>query len=247
MTTAAAPNVLLQFMDLYGPPVGREGPLRFVREVLGVVPDDWQEAALRKFGEGGHVQISVESCHGPGKSALMAWLGWIQACTRFPQKTAATAPASGQMDDVLIPEVKKWYRKLPQALRDCFDVKSDWIVLAANPDESFVTFRTAKPEQPEALAGIHCDDGWVLLLADEGSGVPEPIYESAMGSMSGHNVTTVVAGNPVRTTGFFFNTQHGDGATMWYRLHVAGEPGEHCGAVESDGQGRYVSGRVTAA
>ena len=103
------------------------------------------------------------------------------------------------------------------------------------------------PEQPGAWAGFHGGDGGVLLPGGEVSGVPEPIYGSAMGSMSGHNVTTVVAGNPVRTTGFFFNTQHGDGATMWYRLHVAGEPGEHCGAVESDGQGRYVSGRVTAA
>ena len=41
--------------------------------------------------------------------------------------------------------------------------------------------------------------GWVSAL----DGVPDPVFESALGSMSGHNAITILTGNPVRTTGFF--------------------------------------------
>jgi hypothetical protein len=60
----------------------------------------------------------------------------------------------------------------------------------------------------------------VLLIADEASGVPNAVFEAASGSMSGHNATTVLTGNPTRNTGFFYDTHNrlrGD----WYTMHVS--------------------------
>jgi len=45
-------------------------------------------------------------------------------------------------------------------------------------------------------------------VADEASGVPEKVFEAAAGSMSGEHATTILLGNPVRGSGFFFDTHH---------------------------------------
>ena len=45
-------------------------------------------------------------------------------------------------------------------------------------------------------------------MADEASAIPEEIFESAAGSMSGHNATTILTGNPTRLSGLFYRTHH---------------------------------------
>lgn len=212
-------NVLMEFVRLYGPLAGEEGPLKFIREVLGITPDPWQERVIRAFGRGER-RISIRSCHGPGKTALAAWLIVYQLACRFPQKTACTAPTGGQLFDALYAEVKKWVKRLPEPLQALFDVKKDRIELYGAPEESFLSVRTARSDQPEALQGIHSDEGFVLLVVDEASGVPEAIFEAAAGSMSGDNCTTLLLSNPVRTTGFFFDTHHRL-ADMWFTAHIS--------------------------
>jgi phage terminase large subunit len=209
-------NVLLEFVQRYGPPAGERGPERLVEEVLGATPDQWQRDTLRAFGRGER-RISIRSCHGPGKTALLAWLVWCMLLTRFPQKTVATAPSRGQLEDALVSEILKWGTRLPPIITGLFEMKKNRIELRSAPDESFFSARTAREENPEALQGVHSDH--VLLIADEASGVPEKIFEAAAGSMSGHSATTVLASNPVRSTGFFFNTWH-KLSDMWFRVHV---------------------------
>lgn len=200
----------------------------FVREVLGAEPDDWQEVILREIGRDGGVgirKIKIESCHGPGKTALMAWVSVYAFCCRFPQKTAATAPTGGQMYDAFYAEVKTWLKKLPPAFADAFEVKSDRIEFKAAVERSFLSARTAKAEQPEALQGVHCDDGYVHLIADEGPGVPDPIYEAAYGSMAGPRVLLLTAGNPIKTSGFFYDA--GRNSLDWLVIRVSAIPEDH--------------------
>jgi phage terminase large subunit len=114
-------------------------------------------------------------------------------------------------------------KKLPPVLLNLFEIKSESIELIAAPEESFVSFRTSSADKPEALAGVH-SMGSVLFICDEGSGIPDVIYESGAGSMSGHNATTILAGNPVRRTGLFFEVfNNPDLALQWVRLHVSCE------------------------
>jgi hypothetical protein len=68
------------------------------------------------------------------------------------------------------------------------------------------------------LQGIHADN--VLLVADEASGIPESVYEAASGSMSGHNATTLLLGNPTRNSGLFFDT-HNRLKGEWKTFHVS--------------------------
>jgi hypothetical protein len=137
---------------------------------------------------------------------------------RFPQKTVMTAPTAGQLFDALFSECKFWINRLPEPIRALFDMTSEKIVLRAAPEASFLSARTSSADRPEALAGIHSEH--VLLIVDEASAVPEPVYESAAGSMSGHSACTILIGNPTRNSGLFFQTHHAL-ASEWRTYHVS--------------------------
>jgi phage terminase large subunit len=216
--TSEQQEIFDRFAICYGPEAGETGPERFVREVLKVEPDKWQIEVLRAFGRGER-HISIRSCHGVGKTAVIAWCVLLMLLFRFPQKTIATAPTKGQLEDALVAEVIMWLRKLPEVLQELYEVKKNRIELRAAPESSFFSAATAREENPEALQGKH--SAHVLLIADEASGVAEAVFEAASGSMAGPTCTTMLAGNPVRTSGLFFDT-HNRLQGSWFTVHVTG-------------------------
>lgn len=197
----------------------RNDPLGFVKDVLGVTLDPWQEELLSAVGRGER-RISIRSGHGVGKTAGCSFVVVHQLVTRYPQKTVMTAPTEGQLMNALFPEVRIWLKRLPPFILDLFELQSDRIFLRADKDGSFVSAKTSSAERPEAMAGVHADEGWVLLVCDEASAIPEQVYEAAAGSMSGWNCCTILISNPTRNTGLFFDTHHrlkGE----WFTLHVS--------------------------
>lgn len=185
--------------------------------MIGGNPDEKQAEVLNAIARGER-RISVRSGHGVGKTTVLAWaiIWWM--CTRFPQKTLCTAPTSDQLFDALAAETKSWIGKLPQPVQDQFGIFAESIVFKPAPDESFVSFTTSRPDKPEALAGRHSEN--MLLIGDEASGIPEAVYEAAIGSMSGDNATTLLAGNPTRNSGYFFETFNANAAD-WYHVHIS--------------------------
>lgn len=198
----------------------KHDPVLFATEVLGITPDKWQADALRAYAKG-HRRLSIRSGHGVGKSTFLGFVVWHHAIFNADQKTVVTAPTTAQLFDALWAEIKRMYSLLPEALQSLWDVKSDRIELLANPAGNFIAARTSRAETPEAMQGVH-SAGSVLLIGDEASGIPEPIFEAAAGSMSGHNARTLLCGNPVRTSGFFFDT-HNKLRDMWWTLRVSCE------------------------
>lgn len=181
--------------------------LLLCREVLNITPDPEQADVLLDI-QRGERRISIRSGHGRGKTTTLAVAIVCQTLVRFPQRTVATAPTSAQLFDVLAADTKALFRSLPQAWQDVFEIKSESITHRASPEKSYVVFKTSRSETPEAMAGVHMDEGWVLLIGDEASGIPEAVFTAGHGSMSGKNCTTVLAGNPVRTAGLFYDTHH---------------------------------------
>lgn len=193
-------------------------PVGFVRDIFGVEPDEWQVELLEAVADPDERQISVRSGHGVGKSTGVSWAAIWHATCRFPQRTVITAPSASQLHDALAAELKSWIARSPGWLQDSFDVKKDRIDFIPSPSESYISFRTSREENPEALAGVHSD--YNLILADEASGIPDSIFAPARSGMTGKNATMVLTGNPVRTTGLFFRTHH-DLKEYWRTIHVS--------------------------
>ena len=185
--------------------------------MLGADPEPYQAEILMAIANRER-RIAVRSGHGVGKTTTLAWAIVWHLCTKFPQKTVCTAPTTKQLYDALAAETKSWMRKLPAPVLAWFDIQVEHIKRTQAPEESFVSFRVSKAETPEALAGVHSDN--VLLICDEASGIPEAVYEAAAGSMSGHNACTVLAGNPVRSNGLFFDAFH-KLRDMWRCIHIS--------------------------
>lgn len=207
-------NPFLEFLEVYGP-----DPVRLVREVLAGEPDPVQEEIMRAVARGDR-RVSIRSGHRVGKTTTLAWLTVWHAATRFPQKTICTSATSTQLFEALASETKAWFKKLPPALLELFEIQVDQIRLRSAPEESFVSYVVSKAETPEALAGKHSAN--VLIICDEASGIPEPVFEAAVGSMAAHNACTILAGNPIRTSGLFFDT-HMKPEVMekWTKFHIS--------------------------
>lgn len=202
-------NPLLDFVNEY-----RGNPVAFVKEVLGGTPTPYQEEALNALASGER-KMSIRSGHGTGKSTFASWAMLWFVMFRFPNKVVVTAPTTGQLFDALFAELKKWITEMPKQLQPLLNVKSDRVELVAAPSEAFISARTSRAETPEALAGVHSEH--VLLVVDEASGVPEPVFEAAAGSMSGHSATTLLLGNPTRSSGTFFESQNRMAHSWWVR------------------------------
>lgn len=214
-------NPFLEFRERY-----EKNAALFVMEVLGMDGRDAQhtidpeQRQVLDWISAGERHISLRSGNGVGKTATLAWLiVWQNACI-FPQKTVATAPSGGQLFDALAAETVMWLKRLPAPLVELFEIQSEGFHLKAAPEESFTSFRTSRAESPEALAGVHSEEGRVLVIGDEASGIPDPVYQAASGSMSGRNATTILAGNPTRLTGLFYDTHH-KLKSSWKTLHIS--------------------------
>ena len=204
-------NPFYDFIKIY-----RHDPVKFVAEVLGYEPFDYQ-ANLMNAVAAGERKCSVRSGHGSGKSSTASWLMIWFLLTRLPVKILVTAPSSSQLWDALMAETKSNINKLPDTLKNLLTVKSDRIELTAAPSEAFISARVSRPETPEALAGVHVsgDNSGIMLIADEASAINEAIFEAASGSMSTKQAHTLLFSNPTRSSGFFFDTHNSQSHNWW--------------------------------
>lgn len=162
------------------------------------------------------VGISIMSGQGTGKDAWTSWMIlWFLSCFPWP-KIGATAPTQHQLKDVLWSEIGKWMnRRRPDGtfafvLRDFFVLQSDRLHLKeAEGKRWFAVARTtnvkgSSDEQAETLAGLH--EEFMMLVVDEASGVPDPVFRPFEGTMTQKCNFGIVIFNPTRSTGFAVGT-----------------------------------------
>ena len=174
----------------------------FVRVVLKVTPSKQQLKVIKDIDKGA-TKISIRSGHGTGKTTLLAWIVIWWGIFREDAKIPMTAPTGHQLYDLLMPEIRKWRDKLPEQLKNEADIKTEKIDFA---NGSFAVPRTARKDQPEALQGFHA--GHLAFIIDEASGIPQVIFEVAEGAMTGESTLVVMAANPTRVEGYFYDSQH---------------------------------------
>lgn len=183
----------------------KEDPVLFVRKVFGVEPTDQQVGILRDLAAPG-AKVAVKAGHGVGKSAVASWAA-IWHTFLFPQsKAAATAPSATQLRDVLMAEVAKWLAQAHPWVRDQLKCSGMRLYLRESEQTQFLTARTARPDKPDALQGLHATN--MLFLIDECFGVADTVYEVAKGALSTKNSRCLMIGNPTATSGYAYNCFH---------------------------------------
>lgn len=188
----------------------------FAEAVLGVDLEDWQYDVLVEL-DNGETRISIRSGNGAGKTFLLSIIAVHYLLFRNDVKIPVTAPSSAQLQDGLIPEMRKWIKQLPAFLRKQIDYTKDRIFRVDSPEQNFISFRTARKETPEVLQGIHAT--FVMCIVDEASGVPDNIYEAAQGTMSTPGSIFIMISNPTRLTGYFHKSHH-RGKAGWRTFHI---------------------------
>ena len=185
----------------------------FVEQAFGADPHPWQCDLLNAVRD--QPRVAVRSGNGPGKSTTIAWLILWFLVTRSPAKVIVTAAKETQLRDVVWAEMGLWLRAPPERLKPFFEMQADKVIFRENPD-NFAVARVARKEAPEAFQGFHARN--ILLIAEEASGVDDAIFEAGLGVMSTPGAKTLLAGNPTRTSGFFFDAFH-KMRHRWTRLH----------------------------
>lgn len=180
----------------------RKDPALFCKNMFDMDADDAQKAVMEAVARGDR-GVAVKSGHGIGKTRTLAALAIWHITVFYHAKCAITAPSSGQLMDALLPEIKALIQMMPDDVQEWYNVKQDRIEFVAYPHLNFISAKTSRQENPDAMQGVHADH--VLLIGDEASGIPDNVYESSAGSMSSDHACMLLAGNPVRSSGYFYD------------------------------------------
>ena len=175
-------------------------PHAMVEDLFGVKPDPWQREALEAFPH--TPRMAMKACAGPGKTALLAWLGWNFLLTRPHAMIGATSVNAANLRANFWTELARWYAA-PRAaiLRALFTMTKTEIFAKDHPQTWRLEPRTwaqdANAEQiGNALAGLHAK--YVMWLLDESGAYPDAIMPVCEAIFAGdpREAHIVQAGNP---------------------------------------------------
>lgn len=173
-------------------------------------PDIWQRAVLDALGKGvvtidQAIQLAISSGHGPGKSALVAWIILWAISTFEDTRGVVTANTENQLKTKTWAELGKWVRLF--IAKSMFELTAT--SLFSTDSEHRLTWRIDmvawSEKNMEAFAGLHNKGKRVLLVFDEASAIPTAIWETSEGALTDAETQIIwlVCGNPTMNTGRF--------------------------------------------
>ncbi len=216
-----------------GTPLERfSGPRKWQQLELKRVAEHIKENKARMLnGEAPKVyQSATASGRGVGKSTFVAWMNlWMMSCV-LGSTSITTANTEPQLKSRTWAELGKWHTLL---------INSHWFektVLALRPQPWFedalrkqlridtgyyyAQAQLWSEESPDAFAGAHNYAG-VLVLFDEASGIPKPIWTVTEGFFTEPSLHRYwfCFSNPRRNTGEFYECFH-KSRNFWHRRNL---------------------------
>lgn len=215
--------------------IWRADPVAFVVDNFGVEPDAWQHDALRAAGGDPNPKrkICMKACTGPGKSAVLSWLGWHRlACFAAKgehPKGAALSITADNLKDNLWAELSKWQSR-SRFLSAAFMWTKEKIYANDHPETWFLSARSfAKDANAEAigraLSGLHSQFPFVLL--DETGDMPTAVGKAAMQIFTGMPIDAALiqSGNPTSTDGLLYDSCV-NSAGSWDIITITADPAD---------------------
>lgn len=209
----------------------RRDAVAFVRENFHVEPDEWQREALMAYCDPTvpRLRLSLQACAGPGKSAVLAWIGWhFISCNCGPNdmhpKGACTSVTGDNLKDNLWAEMARW-RGVSPFLSATFTWTQERIFSNEHPATWFLSVKTwpkaaNADEQGKTLSGLHSD--YVIVLIDESGSIPVTVLRAGEQALSNCKFGRIVqAGNPLSREGMLFHAAQSD---QWRVIRITGDP-----------------------
>src|SRR6516164_6437437 len=211
-----------------------DDPLAFVNLAFpDIKPEKWQREVLEHIGRKLQknsglgrweaVMVAVASGNGIGKSALLSWVVLWGIMTFEDTVGVVTAGTESQLRTRLWSEVAKWHAKLPDELRAQYTLTATACFNRQSEKTWRIDARPWTERNREAFSGLHNYRKRVLVIYDECSMIPEPIWRSTLGMLSDAEteILWIAFGNPTRTDGVFPTLfPPGNFARMWWSKHV---------------------------
>lgn len=173
-------------------------------------PEQWQIELLQDLAKGlitieQAVRLARTSGHGIGKSALVAWLILWAMSTFEDTVGVVTANTETQLKTKTWVQVAKWYRLFLG--RELFKMTATALFSVDPEHEKTWRFDMVpwSERNTEAFAGLHNKGKRILVVFDEGSAIPDVIWEVTEGALTDSDTQIIWAafGNPTRNKGRF--------------------------------------------
>jgi hypothetical protein len=218
------PADMIRYQTIDPARAGDTGPVGFVRHVLGIPADGyddfpgqdapflWPHQQEILVAVWTYDRTSVASCHAIGKdwTAALAALTFLQVFE--PSIVITTGPTDRQVRLLLWGEIAAHFHRSRTQLRG----KPNQTELRLAPQHYAVGFKS-KDTAPERFAGFHSPH--ILYVIDEASGVPDAIYEAIEGGMSTGDARILQIGNPLQAGGQFYRAHHNERG-LWHCIEV---------------------------
>ena len=214
---AAAYDVSKEAIQYY-----EDHPIEFCKDLIGVELDAWQERAFEALRDDHFVAIRAGS--GVGKTVWLSLATMWFLSTRPFSKVPTTAPSQHQLNDLLWGEHHKWISR-SEYLKRLFTWTQTKVAVKNFEPQWFAVARTARTSPDgkvaEGLQGFHAEEN-LLYIIDEASGVDDAIFPAVEGALTGKNAYAILAANPTRLSGYFYDVfHHADMAGMYKLFHVS--------------------------
>jgi hypothetical protein len=199
-------------------------PVGYCRDVLNFCPWDKQAEIMQALVPP-DARVSVASGHKVGKSALASGLAHWFSSSFDEGRVVLMAPKAEHTRIVIWPEITKLYKRSGRC-KACREIEAktdrtpdpcafcsplgdpDWLSVEPHrglryPDGRVIFGYTAR--DADAIGGISGKN--LLFIFDEASGIDNDVYEGMRGNSAG-GARVLLIGNPLRTTGEFYESRH---------------------------------------
>ena len=219
------PEMFVRFVFPWGkentPLAEFSGPKKWQIKVLREIRDHIRAQRMNKLNkvDMDTLRKALASGRGIGKSALISWLILWMLSTRIGSTVIVSANSEPQLKSVTWGELAKWHAM--SINKHWFDISAtklvpaDWYGQLIERDLKkglkyyYAEGKLWSEENPDAYAGVHSQDG-MMVIFDEASGIPSPIWDVAQGYFTDPIVDRywVAFSNPRRNEGAFFECFH---------------------------------------
>lgn len=181
-----------------------DDPALFAVAVLRVKLREWQRRFFQSVKDRllrgvRHIKAHLRTCHGAGKTFVVACLVLWLVATRPDARALTTAPTWAGVENLLWPEIARTYNgsllrdlQFGRMLTTKFEVRDGWYAIGASSDK------------PENLEGHHSPVS-AMRVADEAKAVPDDVFTATQGMLDAPETFDVWISTPSIQSGKFFD------------------------------------------